>query len=77
MVTLKVLYGRESMANVDRKPNSQDRIQGDSQYAAFSHSSHSLLTLVVLKPTVSAAEVGYRHGDTRHSPLRAASRDPA
>ena len=73
MVTLQVLYGGESMANVDRKPNSQDRIQGDAQYTAF---SHSLLTLVVLKPTVSAAEVGYRHGDTRHSPLRAASRDP-
>ena len=77
MVTLQVLYGGESMANVDRKPNSQDRIQGDAPYTAFSHSSHLLLASVVLNPTVSAAEVGYGHGDTGHFPLRAASRDLA
>ena len=50
MVTLQVLYDGEFMVNVDRKPNSQDRMQGDAPHIGFGHSSHSLLALVVRNP---------------------------
>jgi hypothetical protein len=57
------------MVNVDRKPNSQGRIQRDAPYTAFAGPpSHPILASGILEIVVSADKVDCGHRENRTFP---------